>query len=61
MICWFLIGRLEGTAPVVSLELSSLSLGKSRKISVTAADDKNGIAEIRIEIVRTAGSIRFTT
>jgi murein DD-endopeptidase MepM/ murein hydrolase activator NlpD len=47
-LVWFLIARLEGEKPTISLELDSPFIGKSRELKVSVSDAKSGLRRIWI-------------
>lgn len=47
-----LVKRMEGSAPTLSLEMESASLGASRSLTVKVADAQNGIREVWIGILK---------
>ncbi len=51
-IVWILVVRFEGEKPSITLELPSLSLGKTQELSFSVLDAKSGVRRIWIGLVK---------
>jgi murein DD-endopeptidase MepM/ murein hydrolase activator NlpD len=51
-IVWILVVRLEGEKPSITLELPSLSLGKTQELSLSVSDAKSGVRRIWIGLIK---------